>query len=610
MIAHGSTPEDIAGQYQSDLRAGLTSQRAAELRRQHGENRLTSRPPRSLAARFFDQFRDVMIWILLAAAAISFAVAIAERNAGELVEPALILAIVIANAAMGVAQESRAEKALEALKQLSAPHARVVRDGAEQSIDAAELVPGDLILLEAGDYAPADGRLIESASLRADESALTGESVPAEKDARAAVPDDAPLGDRRNMVHSGCPIAYGRGRAIVTATGMATEMGRIAGLLEQSGEEATPLQKKLAQLGKYLGLAAVAACAVIFAVGLLNGIPILEIFMVSVSLAVSAIPEGLPAIVTVVLALGVQRMVRRNAIIRRLTAVETLGGASVICSDKTGTLTQNRMTLVRAYVDGVGPEDISDHNGEGVRRLLTLAALCSDASIALDGDQVRLLGDPTETSIVMAARQNGIDKADLAARHPRLAELPFDSGRKRMTTVHRLDGKLVAVVKGAFDVLAARCTSGDLDAARQANDQMGGHALRVLAVAVRHLDAVPTDPQPDDVERDLTLVGLVGMIDPPRPEAGRAVEVCRRAGIKPVMITGDHVATARAIAGQLDILREGDAAITGAQLAGMSDEQLDRDVRGISVYARVSPEDKIRIVRAWQRAGEVVAMTG
>ena len=410
---------------------------------------------------------------------------------------------------------------------------------------------------------------------------------------------------------SGCSITYGTATALVTGTGMDTEMGKIAGLLSGEGDSQTPLQKKLAQLSKYLGILALAACAVIFVVGLIDGMDVLEIFMTSVSLAVSVIPEGLPAIVTIVLSIGVQRMVKKNAIIRRLPAVETLGGASVICSDKTGTLTQNRMTLVKAYVDGENfLEDIGTSNSPAVKRLLMCGTLCSDGSVTFEDETAKHIGDPTETSIILAAHQNGMPKEELTARFPRLAELPFDSDRKRMTSVNQIEGKNVVIVKGAFDSIAPRCTSGDLDAAGRINDQMSQKALRVLAIAYKVIDSVLEAPQIEELENGLTFLGLVGMIDPPRPEAKQAVAVCRKAGIKPVMITGDHVVTASTIAKELGILEEGDRAITGAQLDAMSEEELDREVEHISVYARVSPENKIRIVKAWQRKGQVVSMTG
>ena len=593
-----------------DIKTGLTCAQVEEQRAKFGENRLKEKKKKTNLQRFLEQFRDVMILILIGAAIISFIVACVEGEPKEFFEPALILVIVIVNAIMGMLQESKAEKALDALKNLSAPHARVIREGQEQVIDAAELVPGDVIKLEAGDFVPADAKLVRSVSLKCEESALTGESVPAEKDADALVAEDAPLGDRHNMVFSGCGVTYGTATAVVTATGMNTEMGKIANMLESSEETQTPLQQKLATLGKYLGIVAIVACLVIFVVGLLDGMAVMEIFMVAVSLAVSAIPEGLPAIVTIVLSIGVQRMVKKNAIIRRLPAVETLGGASVICSDKTGTLTQNRMTLVKAYTDGGALEEIGQ-NSAPVLQLLRYGALCCDGSVVTREDgTVQHIGDPTETSIVFAAEKQGMPKAKLNEENPRLAEIPFDSDRKLMTTVNRVDGKLIAITKGAFDVLAQRCVRGDIEAARRVNDEMSEQALRVLAVAWRELEEVPQNPTSETLEKDLTFMGLVGMIDPPRPEAKQAVAVCRKAGIKPVMITGDHVVTASAIAREIGILQPGDEAVTGTQLDKMSDAELDQRVRNISVYARVSPENKIRIVKAWQRQGEVVSMTG
>ena len=609
MMYHHKTAQEVLQELSSDQTRGLSREEAEKRREQYGENRLQEKKKKSTFQRFLDQFKDVMILILLLAAAVSFFVAWTEGE--EFFEPLLILLIVVLNAAMGVMQENKAEKALEALKGLSAPHARVIRDGQEQLIDAAELVPGDIIRLEAGDFVPADARLVQSVSLKSEESALTGESVPAEKDADGPVAENAPLGDRVNMVFSGCSITYGTARAVVTATGMETEMGRIANLLEAEAEGQTPLQQKLAQLGKYLGFLALGACGIIFVVGMLNGIPALEIFMTAVSLAVSAIPEGLPAIVTIVLSIGVQRMVKKNAIIRRLPAVETLGSASVICSDKTGTLTQNRMTLVKAWVDGrEETEEITAENSSEVRRLLRCAALCCDGSVVFRDGEEQHIGDPTETAIILAAHRNGMEKDALNEEFPRLAELPFDSDRKLMTTVNRMDGKRIVIVKGAFDVMAQRCTAGDVERARTINEEMSAGALRVLAVGYREIDALPEQLTSETLENNLTLLGLVGMIDPPRPEAKAAVAVCRRAGIRPVMITGDHVVTASAIARELGILQTGDRAITGAELDAMTEEQLEAEVEQISVYARVSPENKIRIVKAWQRRGHVVSMTG
>ena len=612
MTFHSQSIDETLKELSAQPQTGLSASKAAALLAQYGENRLKEKKKKTNLQRFLEQFKDVMILILLAAALISFVIACIEGNPIEFFEPALILIIVVLNAVMGMLQESKAEKALDALKSMSAPHARVIRDGEEKIIDASGLVPGDIIKLEAGDFVPADARLLKSVSLKSEESALTGESVPSEKDAQSQVKEDAPLGDRSNMVFSGCSITYGTALAVVTQTGMNTEMGKIAGLLEGEEETQTPLQKKLAQLGKYLGFMALAACAVIFIVGLINGINVLEIFMTAVSLAVSAIPEGLPAIVTIVLAIGVQRMVKKNALIRRLPAVETLGSASVICSDKTGTLTMNRMTPTKAYIDGAAqPEEISSSNSESIKKLLSFASLCCDGSVIFnqDGSQQHI-GDPTETSIIAAAHKNGIEIDELNKSCPRLAELPFDSDRKLMSTINRIDGKNIVIVKGAFDVMSSRCISGNLEKAKEITEQMSSDALRVLAVGYKEISQAPDSPTAQELENGLAFMGLVGMIDPPRPEARQAVAVCRRAGIKPVMITGDHIVTASAIAEELGILEQGDRAITGAELDGMTDQELDKEVVNISVYARVSPENKIRIVKAWQRNGHVVSMTG
>jgi len=614
MAIHTQPLSELFEQLHTDEHQGLTPQQVAENQKRFGANTLKEKKKKSLTQRFFDQFKDVMIIILLLAAVVSFVVVCIDAPThgwGEIFEPLLIVLIVILNAVIGVYQEGKAEKALDALKNMSAPHARVIRGGVETIVDASQLVPGDIIRLEAGDFVPADARLIRSVSLKSEESALTGESVPSEKDYTAIIAEDAPLGDRTNMVFSGCSITYGTATAVVTATGMDTEMGKIAGLLDGEDEGQTPLQQKLAQLGKYLGIVALIACAIVFVVGWLEGTPPLEIFMTAVSLAVSAIPEGLPAIVTIVLSIGVQRMVKKNALIRRLPAVETLGGASVICSDKTGTLTQNRMTLTKVYVDSTKQiEDVTESNSPSARALLNYATLCCDASVLFEDGKEQHIGDPTETAIVVAAHKNGMEKDALNATCPRLAELPFDSDRKLMTTVNEIDGRPVAIVKGAFDMMAPLCIKGDMEAAKEMTESMSRDALRVLAVACKTLDAVPEHPTGEELENGLTFLGLVGMIDPPRPEAKEAVATCRKAGIKPIMITGDHVVTASAIAKELGILQEGDRAITGAELDAMSEEELDGQVEHISVYARVSPENKIRIVKAWQRRGQVVSMTG
>lgn len=611
MIPHSISRDELISTLGTDQTVGLTSSQVAELKLKYGENKLEEKKKKSTFVKFLEQFKDVMIIILLVAAAISFVIACVEKNTKEFFEPALILLIVILNAVMGVAQENKAERALDALKNMSAPHAKVIRDGKEQIINASDLVPGDIILLEAGDFVPADARLIKSVSLKSEEAALTGESVPSEKFADAEVKEDSSLGDRHNMVFSGCSITYGTALAVVTGTGMNTEMGKIANLLSGETESQTPLQKKLSKLGKNLGFLALGACAIIFVVGLIAKMHWLEIFMTSVSLAVSAIPEGLPAIVTIVLAIGVQRMVKKNAIIKRLPAVETLGSASIICSDKTGTLTMNRMTLVKGYVDGDETfSDISLTNSENINKLLMYGTLCCDGSVTFEGEREIHIGDPTETAIVLAAHKAGMEKDTLNEKYPRLGEIPFDSDRKLMTSINEIDGKKVVIVKGAFDVMEKRSVQGDLDKARRINEEMSSKALRVLAVGYKIIDDIPEELNSEEIENGLTFMGLVGMIDPPRPEAKEAVKVCRQAGIKPVMITGDHVVTASAIARELGIMLDGDKAITGAELDQMSDEELDREVENISVYARVSPENKIRIVKAWQRKGQVVSMTG
>lgn len=599
----------VLEKFESNIQTGLSEEKVRTLQEKYGRNQLKEKKNKGLFQRFFEQFKDVMIIILIIAAVVSFIVVCVEKNWGELFEPALILLIVVLNAVMGVYQEGKAEKALDALKNMSAPHARVLRDGKEQLIDASNLVPGDIIRLEAGDFVPADARLLISAGLKSEESALTGESVPAEKDADAQILSDAALGDRSNMVFSGCSITYGTATAVVVGTGMDTEMGKIADLLEGEKDTQTPLQKKLAQLGKYLGIVALAACGVIFVVGLLNKIPPLEIFMTAVSLAVSAIPEGLPAIVTIVLSIGVQCMAAKNALIRRLPAVETLGSASIICSDKTGTLTQNKMTLVKAYCDSSEFEDITESNSQNVKKLLEYATLCCDGTVIF-GEKEEHIGDPTETAIIVGAHKNGSDKDTLNDRYPRIAEIPFDSDRKLMTTVNEIDGKKIVIVKGAFDMLSQRCNKGELEKAKKVTEEMSENALRVLAVAYKEIEELPQEITSESLENGLTFMGLLGMIDPPRPEAKAAVELCRKAGIKPIMITGDHVVTASAIAKELGIMQENDRAITGSQLDLMSEEELNSQVETISVYARVSPENKIRIVKAWQRKGQVVSMTG
>lgn len=614
MIWHSSNFEEVAQELKSDIEKGLSNGEAFDRLKEYGYNRLAGKRKVTFLERFVRQMGDFMVIILLIAAAVSFVATIIEGT-NDWIEPLIIVFIVLLNSFIGAFQESRAEASLENLKSMVAPSAKVYRDGILRVISAAELVPGDVIALEAGDYVPADCRLIESASLHSDESALTGESVPVEK-LQAVLEDITPLAERVNMLYSGCSITYGRGKAIVTGTGMVSEVGKIATLLDNADSGMTPLKQKLATLGKLLGIGVLIICAVVFVVGLFEPATaqgpfinrILTLFMTSVALAVAAIPEGLPAIVTVVLALGVSRMVKRNAIIRNLPAVETLGSASVICSDKTGTLTQNKMTVKKIF-DG---KKLSDDNlSEAGLMLLRLGALCGDGKVTLEYGKEISVGDPTETGIVSAAMKFcKQDKDELEAIYPRLAEVPFSSDRKLMTTVNMINGKPFAVTKGAPDVLMKLCTGGNLEGAKKAVLDMGEEALRVIAVAIKPLETVPSNPTPENLEYGLTLVGLIGLIDPPRPEAREAVRLCHKAGIRTVMITGDHITTASAIARQLGILRGNEKAITGTEIAAMSDEELDNEIENISVYARVTPEEKIRIVRAWQKKGHIVSMTG
>ena len=609
MIWHSAPLSEVEQELAADRQNGLTSAEAAARLETYGKNQLSAKNKRTFLMRFLDQLKDVMVIILMAAAVIS-AVVSAFSAEPEWIEPIIIMLIVIANALLGVLQESKAEAALEALKNMAAPSAKTLRDGQVVTLPATDLVPGDVILLEAGDFIPADARLLESASLKSEESSLTGESVPVDKNISDELVDIASIGDRVNMIYSGCSISYGRGRALVTETGMTTEMGKIAAMLESEEDSVTPLQLKLAQLGKTLGFLALGVCALIFVIGLIKGLAPLDIFMMSVSLAVAAIPEGLPAIVTIVLAIGVQQMVKKNAIVRRLPAVETLGSASVICSDKTGTLTQNRMTMVKLF-DGHAIIDVGTDMSDSVRRILELGCMCNDGKVTLVDGREAHIGDPTETSIVACMlKYFGQDKEEIDNIFPRMGEIPFESDRKLMTTINMIGGKPYAVVKGAPDILISRCTTAPTEAALAANESMAREALRVLAVAVKPLSEVPAHPTVEDMEQGLTFIGLLGMIDPPREEAMDAVKKCQSAGIRTVMITGDHVTTAAAIANQLGMLPDHLRAITGAELAEMDDEKLAREIESIAVYARVSPEDKIRIVNMWQTKGQVVAMTG
>ncbi len=593
---------------------GLSSAQAQSRLEANGKNKLAEGKKDSLLKRFADQLMDPMILILLAAAAISGVLAVVEGE--SFADVIIILAVVIVNAVLGVYQESKAEKAIEALQEMSAATSKVLRDGKLAIVHSEDLVVGDVVLLEAGDAVPADGRLIENASLKVEEAALTGESVPVTKfiDMINLVDTskDVPLGDRKNMVYMGSTIVYGRGKAVITATGMDTEMGKIADALAKAEDGQTPLQLKLSQLSKVLTWLVLGICVVIFAVqvlraGTLGAEVVLDSFMVAVSLAVAAIPEGLAAVVTVVLSIGVTNMSKRNAIIRRLTAVETLGCAQIICSDKTGTLTQNKMTVV-------------DFFGDNEKELAKAMALCCDAELVKEDGSVN--GEPTEAALVVWANKLDLPKYALKEQYPRSGEAPFDSGRKMMSTIHPAEGRYMQYTKGAPDVILDRCTSYMKDGKQvpmteeyrkeilAANKAMADRALRVLACAQRIWDAEPADYDAEKLEKELCFMGLCGMIDPVRPEVCDAIVQCKGAGITAIMITGDHIDTAVAIAKELGILSEGKKAITGSMLNEMSDEEFAKEIFNIAVYARVQPEHKTRIVNAWRDAGYVTAMTG
>lgn len=605
--------KEAARRLETDEKQGLTSQMAAERLVQKGRNELAETDgKKSLFWRFLAQFDDFMILLLLGAAVVSVVI---SRLSGEndVLDAVMILGIVVLNAVLGLFQESKAEKALEALKKMAAPHARVIRDGIVREIPAAEVVPGDLLLLETGDAVCADGRVVESRSLKTEESALTGEALPVEKISVGGLPEETATGDRKNMVLAGGYVVYGKGKVLVTATGMDTEMGRIAAMLSHTSDSMTPLQKKLEQTGKQLGIGALAICALIFCMGILQEKPPFSMFMTAVSLAVAAIPEGLPAIVTIVLAMGTSRMSEKHTIVRRLSAVETLGGAQVICSDKTGTLTQNRMQ-VTTWTDYSHREPKNEDLRETVANLF---ALCNDCNVS-DGN---LQGEPTEKALGEYAQSMGIDFAALRRDMPRVGEIPFSSARKRMTTLHKTEDGWISVTKGAPDILLEKCAfcmegSGQVpfdsrrkSMARMVNGEMAAQALRVVAVAFRQWSEKPPLTE-EALERNLVFAGMAGMVDPPRPEVKEAVHLCRQAGIRPVMITGDHVLTAEAIGRELGIYQKGDCAVTGAELDKMSDKELETAAEICTVFARVAPEHKVRIVQAFQKRGNVVAMTG
>ena len=627
-----STMEDIS----SNLNTGLSREEVNKRLAKYGPNELKEKEGEGFLAKILHQFTDFLVLILIGASIVSILV-------GEVKDSIVIIAIVIINATLGIIQEGRAEKALEALKKMASPNAKIIRESQLTTMPANTLVPGDIVILEAGDIIPADLRLVESSNLKIEEASLTGESVPVEKHANSIFDDEVPLGDRNNMAYMSTVVTYGRGKGVVVGTSTNTEIGKIAELIQTFEDETTPLQKKLDQLGKYLGIGCLVICGIVFAVGLFQGRKLLDMFMVSISLAVAAIPEGLPAIVTIVLALGMNKMVKKNAIVKKLLAVETLGCTTVICSDKTGTLTQNEMTVVKVYADndivevtgkGYDPkgefvlndETISIEDKSSLSTLLTIGTLCNDSTLDYVGEEklYRILGDPTEGALVTLAEKGKLNNKDLNSMYPRTNEIPFDSERKMMTTFHEnyIENKLVSFTKGAPDIILKRCNSiylkGEIRPLTEelrkeilnTNSDFSQDALRVLAFSFRTHDRLPEEITSESIENDLTFVGLVGMIDPPRTEAKDAIKVCKEAGINTIMITGDYKETAFAIGKDLGMADTIENAMTGEELNKISDEELREKVKTTNVFARVAPEHKVRIVDALKYNGEITAMTG
>ena len=608
---HSSSVEEIAKNLKTNINIGLSDDEAQKRFDRYGPNNLKEKKKESIFVKFIKQFNDFMIITLIIAAIISAVVSKLNGEA-DYIDSIIIVAIVIFNAIMGLVQEQKAEKSLEALKKMSAPNAKVRRDGRVQEIDATLVVPGDIVILEAGNYVPADCRLINSYNLKIEESALTGETIPSLKDSSKILKENTAMGDLCNMVFATTIVVNGHGEAIVVETGMNTRVGKIAGMIIEDESPETPIQKKLAEVGKILAIACIIICVLIFVIGIFKKIPIIEMFMTSVGLAVAAIPEGLPAIVTIMLSIGVTKMAKKNSIIRKLPAVETLGSSSVICSDKTGTLTQNKMTVTEIR------NCFGRANSNERKFILELGTMCTDTTEERINGKLGFVGEATEVAISNAAMEEGVSKSFLYDEMKRINDIPFDSKRKMMTTIHKYGNEYRIITKGAPDVLLKRCSNcysgGQIvpifskkDDINEQNNQMAEKALRVIAVAYKDVEKLP---EMQDVEKDLIFCGLIGMIDPPREGVKEAVRTCRRAGIKTVMITGDHLQTAKAIAKELGILKRGDLAIDGETLERMSQHELEQNIMDYSVFARVSPEHKVRIVKAFQSTGAVVAMTG
>ena len=590
--------EEVLKKLGTDLKYGLSQEEVKKRQEKYGKNKLKDKPKESIFVKFVKQFNDFMIIILIIASVVS-AVISNLQGENDYIDSIIIIAIVVLNAIMGVIQEAKAEKSIEALQKMTPPKAKVIRDGITNEINSEDLVPGDMVILEAGNYVPADCRMIQSFNLKIEESSLTGETEAVLKDADKICKPNIALGDMTNMAFMAGIVVNGHGKAIVTETGMQTKVGRIANMMIEDESPETPIQKKLGQVGKILGMVCLAICFIIFIIGLIKNIDPIEMFMTSVGLAVAAIPEGLPAIVTIMLSIGVTKMAKKNSIIRKLPAVETLGSSSVICSDKTGTLTQNKMKVVEI-------------DSEDVNFVTELACMCTDCDIVYQEGKIEVKGEPTEVALVNQGLISNKDKIELCRAMPRINEIPFDSNRKMMTTIHRIGNRYRIITKGAPDVLLERCQNSVSEKLRmqKENEKMARKALRVIAVAYKDLDVLPQKIDTATIETNLTLVGLIGMIDPPREGVKEAVKTCKKAGIKTVMITGDHIATAKAIAKELNILEARDKAITGQELDKIPQKELEKTIGEYSVFARVTPEHKVRIVKAWQKTGAVVAMTG